>query len=87
MTNKRTCITHIGLGNYHFLPGGGPSVCDRGSPIFSGPPPLSCQVGMHEEILPPTLPVKNDSSLKVPILAKNSGPPLCDHQNILPPPL
>ena len=26
-------------GSYHFLPGdGGPSVCDRGSAIFSGPP-------------------------------------------------
>ncbi len=27
------------LGSYHFLAGGGRSVCDGRSPIFSGPPP------------------------------------------------
>ncbi len=28
------------LGSYHFLPGGGASICDGRSSIFSGPPPL-----------------------------------------------
>ena len=38
------------LGIYHFLLGRGPSVCDRGSPIF-----FWCPLGMRKKILVPPL--------------------------------
>ncbi len=44
------CRTRVTLGSYHFLPGGGASVCDPGSPIFSGPP-----LGMRKKFWSPML--------------------------------
>ena len=54
------------LGSYHFLPGRGPCVCDRRSPIFSAPPlsmhkkKLWSPLGLHKKILVPPPPWKNN---------------------------
>ncbi len=62
------------LGSYYFLPGWGPSVCDRGSPTLSGPHPWHAQ----KILVPPRHAQKKCSGPPLAYAKKNSGPPSCE---------